>query len=88
QDVTLTGRLRHIGSWPLNDANTAFTDDEQIFTAQGEWRLNQHLTAEIRLENVTDEVYAVFADAPGFAPDGRARPGAPRTLSAGVRVRY
>ncbi|MEM9739849.1 MAG: TonB-dependent receptor [Pseudomonadota bacterium] len=88
QDVTLTGRLRHIGSWPLNDANTAFTDDEQIFTAQGEWRLNQHLTAEIKLENVTDEVYAVFADAPVFAPDGRARPGAPRTLSAGVRVRY
>ncbi|MEM1150930.1 MAG: TonB-dependent receptor [Pseudomonadota bacterium] len=86
--VTLTGRLRHIGSWPLNDANTVFTDDEQILTLQGAWRVTDYVTADVRLENVTDEVYAVFADAPGFAPDGRARPGAPRTLSAGLRVRY
>ncbi|MEM1104905.1 MAG: TonB-dependent receptor [Pseudomonadota bacterium] len=86
--LTLTGRLRHIGSWPLNDANTVFTDDEQILTLQGAWKVNALLTADIRLENVTDEVYAVFADAPAFAPDGRARPGAPRTLSAGLRFRY
>lgn len=86
--VTLTGRLRHIGAWPLNDANTVFTDDEQILTLQSVWRVSENLTADVRLENVTDEVYAVFADAPVFAPDGRARPGAPRTLSAGVRIRY
>lgn len=88
EDITLTGRLRHIGSWPLNDANTVYTDDEQILTVQGEWRINTHVTADIRLENVTDETYAVFADAPAFAPAGRGRPGPPRTVSAGVRVRY
>ncbi len=85
---TLTGRLRHIGSWPLNDANTVYSDEEYILSLNGEWRINDHLTADLRLENVTDEVYAVFADAPVFAPQGRGRPGQVRTLSAGLRLRY
>ncbi len=88
QDFTLTGRLRHIGSWPLNDANTVFSDEEYILSLNGEWRISEHLIADLRLENVTDEVYAVFADAPVFAPQGRARPGQVRTLSAGLRLRY
>lgn len=86
--LTLTGRLRHIGPWPLNDANTLFSDSEYLLTLQGEWRLSEHLFADIRVENVTDNSYAVFADAPVFAPDGRARPGGPRTVSAGIRLRY
>ncbi|MEL6258863.1 MAG: TonB-dependent receptor, partial [Pseudomonadota bacterium] len=39
RDATLTARLRHIGAWPLDDANTLFTDDEYIATLQGEWRV-------------------------------------------------
>lgn len=88
EDFTLTGRLRHIGSWPLNDANTVYSDEEYILTLNGEWRISENLVADLRLENVTDEVYAVFADAPVFAPQGRARPGQVRTLSAGLRLRY
>ncbi|MEO0982456.1 MAG: TonB-dependent receptor [Pseudomonadota bacterium] len=88
EDATGTLRLRHIGAWPLNDANTLFTDDEFILTLQGEWRVTDAVTAELRLENVTDEIYAVFADAPVFAPAGRARIGQPRTLSGGVRVAF
>ncbi len=88
EDFTFIVRARHIGAWPMNDANTLFTDDEYLFGLQGEWRLSDHLLAEVRIENVTDENYAVFADAPAFAPNGRARPGAPRTVSAGVKIRY
>ncbi|NBC19552.1 MAG: TonB-dependent receptor [Alphaproteobacteria bacterium] len=88
EDFTLTGRLRHIGAWPLNDANTVYSDEEYILTLNGEWRISENLVADLRLENVTDEVYAVFADAPVFAPQGRARPGQVRTLSAGLRLRY
>jgi len=84
--VTLTNRVRHLGQWPLNSANTLFTDDEFIWTLLGEWRITESLAAELRLENVTDNNYAVFADAPFFAPAGRARPGQPRTVSGGVKL--
>lgn len=88
EQVTATARLRHIGQWPLNSANTLFTDDEYILTLLGEWRATRNLAVELRIENVTDENYAVFADAPFFAPNGRARPGQPRTVSGGVKLRF
>lgn len=84
--LTLTSRLRHLGQWPLNSANTLFTDNEQIWTLLGEWRLSENLAVELRLENVTDNNFASFADAPFFAPNGRARPGQPRLLSGGFKL--
>lgn len=86
--LSLSGRLRHIGAWPLNDANTLYTDDEWLIGLNVDWQMSEHLVADLRVENVLDESYAVFADAPVFAPDGRVRPGQPRTISAGLRVRY
>jgi len=86
--VTLTSRLRHLGQWPLNSANTLFTDDEYIWTLLGQWRLSENLSVDLRIENVTDNNFAVFADAPFFAPNGRARPGQPRTVSAGFKVDF
>ncbi|MEL7453808.1 MAG: TonB-dependent receptor, partial [Pseudomonadota bacterium] len=84
--VTTTARLRHLGQWPLNSANTLFTEDEFILTLLGEWRISDHIAAEIRIENITDNNFAVFADAPFFAPAGRARPGQPRTVSGGIKL--
>ncbi|MEO0882261.1 MAG: TonB-dependent receptor [Pseudomonadota bacterium] len=84
--VTLTNRLRHLGQWPLNSANTLFTDDEFIWTLLGEWRITDNLAAELRIENITDNNFAIFADAPSFAPAGRARPGQPRTVSGGIKL--
>lgn len=84
--LTITNRLRHLGQWPLNSGNTLFTDDEFIWTLLGEWRLTDNLAAELRIENVTDNNFAIFADAPFFAPDGRARPGQPRTVSGGIKL--
>ncbi|MGF1463976.1 MAG: TonB-dependent receptor [Maricaulaceae bacterium] len=84
----LQTRLRHIGAWPLNDANTLFSDNEFILTFIAQWRPTPRGTLDLKLENATDELFAVFADAPVFAPDGRARPGIPRTISAGVRLSY
>lgn len=84
--VTVTSRLRHLGKWPLNSANTLFTENEQIWTLLGEWRLDNHLAIELRIENVTDNNFASFADAPVFAPAGRARPGQPRTISGGFKI--
>lgn len=85
-DLNLTARLRHIGPWALNDANTLFTDNEFILTLLGEWRLTDRLVVDARLENVADAVYPAFADAPVFAPNGRGRPGRPRAFSAGARI--
>ena len=84
----LTARLRHIGEWALDDANTRFTDNEFILTVLGEWRLSETVMLDARLENATDEIYAVFADAPVFRPAGRARPGARRTFSIGVTAEF
>ena len=88
EQLTATARLRHLGQWPLNAANTLFTDDEYILTLLGEWRPSKNLAVELRIENVTDENYAIFADAPFFAPNGRARPGQPRTVSGGIKLRF
>jgi len=88
EQVTITSRLRHLGQWPLNSANTLFTDDEYIWTLLGEWRVTENIAVELRIENVTDNNFAVFADAPFFAPNGRARPGQPRTVSGGVKLRF
>lgn len=84
----ITARLRHIGPWALNDANTLFTDNEFILTMIADWRVTDRIALDLRLENVTDTLYPVFADAPFFAPNGRARPGQPRTLSGGVRISF
>ena len=86
--ITATARLRHLGRWPLNSANTLFTDNEYILTLLGEWRASNRVVVELRVENVTDENYAIFADAPFFAPNGRARPGQPRTVTGGVKLRF
>ncbi|MEM9668763.1 MAG: TonB-dependent receptor [Pseudomonadota bacterium] len=86
--VTTTARLRHLGQWPLNSANTFFTDDEFILTLLGEWRITEYLAAELRIENITDNNFAIFADAPFFAPAGRARPGQPRSVSGGVKLTF
>ena len=88
EQVTITSRLRHLGQWSLNSANTLFTDDEYIWTLLGEWRVTEKIALELRIENVTDNNFAVFADAPFFAPNGRARPGQPRTVSGGVKLRF
>ena len=88
RSLRLNGRLRHIGRWPLNDANTLFTEREYILSLWAEWRPRDWLTAEIKVENATDAIYAVFADAPAFAPQGRARPGPGRAISGGVRIAF
>ncbi len=86
--VDLRARLRHIGRWALNDSNTTFTDNEFILAFSGNWRVTDWLSINLQLDNVTDALYPVFADAPVFAPNGRARPGAPRTFSGGIDVRF
>ena len=86
--VTVTSRLRHLGQWALNSGNTLFTDDEYIWTLLGEWRLSDNIAVEFRVENVTDNNFAVFADAPVFAPAGRARPGQPRLFSGGFKLAF
>ncbi len=84
--LTLSGRLRHIGPWPLNDANTLFTEDEFILGLQAIASIGDRLQLDIKADNVTDAIYPVFANAPGFAPSGRARPGDGRAISVGLRL--
>ncbi|MEO1405420.1 MAG: TonB-dependent receptor [Pseudomonadota bacterium] len=88
EDVTATARLRYLGEWELNSANTLETDDEFILTLLSEWRVTENIAVELRLENVTDNNFAIFADAPFFAPAGRARPGQPRTVSGGIKLNF
>ncbi len=88
QALSLTARLRHIGRWALNDANTSFTDNEFILSIFGQWRIRDNLSIDLRIENITDTLFPVFADAPSFAPNGRARPGNPRTVSGGLKFTF
>ena len=81
-------RVRHIGRWALNDANSLFTDNEFIVSAFLRYELTRRLSLDLRIENLTDALYPVFADAPVFAPAGRARPGAPRTISGGIKLAF
>ncbi|MEM7663027.1 MAG: TonB-dependent receptor [Pseudomonadota bacterium] len=88
EGVTATARVRYLGEWELNSANTLETDDEFILTLLGEWRVTDNVAVELRLENITDNNFAIFADAPFFAPAGRARPGQPRTVSGGIKLNF
>ncbi|MEO1151201.1 MAG: TonB-dependent receptor [Pseudomonadota bacterium] len=81
-------RLRHIGRWALNDANTLFTDNEFIISGFARYAVTDWMSLDLRIENITDTLYPVFADAPVFAPNGRARPGQPRTVSGGIAFRF
>jgi len=85
-DTTI--RIRHIGKWALNDANTLFTDNEFVVSAFARYALTPKIILDLRAENILDTRYPVFADAPIFAPTGRARPGQPRTISGGVRILF
>jgi len=71
-----------------NDANASFTDNEFILSVFSNLQATDRISINIRLENITNTLYPVFADAPRFAPAGRARPGAPRTVSGGIRVAF
>ncbi len=86
--VNLNIRLRHIGRWALNDANSLFTDNEFILSGFAKWDITPSVTIDLRLENITNTLYPVFADAPFFAPNGRARPANPRTISGGVKFSF
>lgn len=86
--LTLSGRLRHIGRWALNDANTLFTDNEFILSAFLNWEFKPGFSINLRAENITDTLYPVFADAPSFAPNGRARPGGPQSFSGGLKFKF
>ncbi len=81
-------RLRHVGKWALNDANTLFTDNEFILSLFSDYRISDRLSINVRAENITDTRYPVFANAPAFAPGGRARPGNPRTISGGIEIEF
>ncbi len=86
--VRIAARLRHIGRWALNDANTFFNEDEYVLSLFAGWRATDRITLDLKVENAADAIYPVFADAPVFAPAGRARPGPPRTVSGGVRFAW
>ena len=83
-----TIRLRHIGRWALNDANTLFTDRTFILDYWSAISVSRNLQFELKIENITNSLFPVFANAPSFAPAGRARPGVPRTVSAGFRTSF
>jgi len=83
-----TLRLRHVGKWALNDANTLFTNNELLLSLFADYRVSDRLSLNLRAENITDTLYPVFANAPVFAPGGRARPGSPRTISGGIEIAF
>jgi Fe(3+) dicitrate transport protein len=66
------------GSIPVGSGTDAFT----VWSASSELAITSWSTVFAGVENLTDEVYVVARRPAG------ARPGLPRTLSAGVRIRH
>jgi Fe(3+) dicitrate transport protein len=66
------------GSIPANQ----LVDDRWLLDLSAAWNVNANVGLFASAQNLTDEVYNV-----AFSPAG-ARPGAPRSLLAGVKLRF
>lgn len=80
--------IQHTGSWYLDEANTRKTDAENLLNLRMEYAFTEALLFDIKVQNLLDNDYLLTAEAPVWAPEGRFRPGAPRTFSAGLSYTF
>ena len=86
--LTTELEMQYTGSWYLDEANTIETDAETLFNLRAEYAMTQSLMLDLKVQNLFDKDHVVTAEAPVWAPEGRFRPGASRTLSAGVSYQF
>lgn len=80
--LSLTFEAQWLGSWYLDDANTARTADVWIFNMHASWYINHHWSVDGKIINLLDASYAATAERYSFGD--RYRPGQPLTASVGV----
>jgi len=96
KNFSLNTNVLHIGTMPLNDANTLYSDAYTIFNAKLSYKNNitDHLTIGVNagVNNFTDEAYAssILINAVGFggAEPRYYYPGMPRNWFGGVKIEY
>lgn len=86
--LTTELETQHLGSWYLDQANTTKTDAETLLNFRAEYALRNSLSLDLKIQNLLDQEYVITAEAPVWAPEGRFRPGAPRTISAGLSYAF
>lgn len=86
--LTTELELQYTGSWYMDEANTTETDAETLFNLRAEYALMDSLHIDLKVQNLFDEDYVLTASAPVWAPEGRFRPGDPRTVSAGLSYKF
>jgi outer membrane receptor protein involved in Fe transport len=85
ETVTQELEWTRIGAYYLDDANTTQYNGHSIFNLRGAWQLKKDLRLFARLNNLTDRRYAESAS---FSTARTFSPGLPRTLYAGVDVKF
>ena len=82
--VTLGGGMRATGDVFINAANTIESPGYHLFDALAEYQFNQHLSLQLNIYNLTDEVYIRSVNNNG----GRYNPGNPRSVLATTIMRF
>jgi outer membrane receptor protein involved in Fe transport len=83
---SITLEMQWLGSWYLDDLNTARTPNEFLFHLRTAWQLSSHWSVDGKILNLFDSAYASTAER--FAFGDRYRPGQPFTATMGVTWNY
>lgn len=86
--LTTELEVQYTGSWYMDEANRTQTDGETVLNLRADYALMESLVIDLKIQNLLNEEYYATADAPTWAPEGRYRPGDPRTVSAGITYRF
>lgn len=80
--------ISYVGKTWFNETNTVGQQAYALYTAGVSWQLNQMLSADLSIDNLTDKAYAVYAFAAG-APYGTLyQVGKGRTAGVRINARY
>jgi outer membrane receptor protein involved in Fe transport len=83
-DIRVSATARYIGEYDIDAANTNKSDDYTVLDLYAAYQINTQIPTKffIRIDNLTDKVYATTINSLG------ASPGAPRTVFTGVQLGF
>lgn len=77
----------YLGSYYTDEANSQSYGGHDLLNLRGHYRINEQWELYARLQNLTDRHYATYVSNQVDTPDLEYRPGQPRTMTLGLRVR-
>lgn len=78
----------HLGKYFTDDTNTSSYDGHDLLNVRAAYAATDLLEIYARVQNLTDELYSTYTSNQVGDTDISYRPGSPRTVYAGIRLRF